>query len=84
MGSWSENQNKIKEQKEEDKMKREKLASYFFNLSQLTFAAIVLGGFSPLFAGGTEGINLSALLLGVPATTIFALLGYSILKQRKQ
>lgn len=84
MGSnWSENQNKMKERKEEDKLKREKLAGYFFNLSQLTFAAIVLGGFSPLFSEGIASVNVYGLLLGGLMTAFLAIIGYSILKQRK-
>ena len=45
---------------EKDKTRREKLAGYFFNLSQLTFAALVLGGFTPIF---TESGNLSHRIL---------------------
>lgn len=43
MGSWSEQQEVKKERKEKDKTRRDKLAGYFFNLSQLTFVALVLG-----------------------------------------
>lgn len=44
MGSWSERQEEKREGKEKDKTRREKLAGYFFNLSQLTYTALVLGG----------------------------------------
>ena len=37
-------QEEKKERKEKDKTRREKLAGYFFNLSQLTYTALVLGG----------------------------------------
>ena len=47
MGNWSVQQEAKKEVKEKDKVRREKLAGYFFNLSQLTFVALVLGGITP-------------------------------------
>ena len=38
MGNWSVQQEAKKEVKEKDKVRREKLAGFFFNLAQLTFA----------------------------------------------
>lgn len=81
--NWSENQNKMKERKEEDRMRREKLSGFFFNLAQLTFAAAVLGSFSPLFSGGVEKPKLLEMLVGAVTTMFFAILGYLIIKQRK-
>lgn len=46
-----------KETREKDKVRREKLAGYFFNLSQLTFVALVLGGVTPLYTNIEIGIN---------------------------
>ena len=57
MGSWSEQQEANKERKEKDKTRRDKLAGYFFNLSQLTFVALVLGGVTPLYTNIEVGIN---------------------------
>lgn len=44
MGSWSKEQEEKKEVKEKDKTRREKLAGYFFDLSKLSFAGLVVGG----------------------------------------
>lgn len=44
MGNWSERQEVKKEVKEKDKTRREKLAGYFFDLSKLSFAGLVIGG----------------------------------------
>ena len=44
MGNWSEQQEEKKEIKEKDKVRREKLAGYFFDLSKLSFAGLVIGG----------------------------------------
>ena len=49
MGKWIEQQDVKKEKKEKDKVRNEKLAGYFLNLSQLTFVALVLGGITPLY-----------------------------------
>lgn len=44
MGNFSKMQEAKKEGKEKDKTRREKLASYFFDLSKLSFAGLVVGG----------------------------------------
>lgn len=44
MGNWSERQEEKREGKEKDKTRREKLAGYFFDLSKLSFAGLVVGG----------------------------------------
>ena len=49
MGKWIEQQDVKKEKKEKNKVRNEKLAGYFLNLSQLTFVALVLGGITPLY-----------------------------------
>ena len=42
MGNWSDQQEIKKEGKEKDKTRREKLAGYFFDLSKLSFAGLVI------------------------------------------
>ena len=80
MGNWSQQQELKKEAKEKDKIRKEKLASYFLNLSQLTFVALVLGGITPLYTHiGTE-INWYVLVAGVLLTVILATIGNKILK----
>lgn len=43
MGAWSQQQEIRKETKERDKTRKEKLAGYFFDLSKLSFAGLVVG-----------------------------------------
>lgn len=43
MGNYSKKQEEKNEIKEKDKVRREKLAGYFFNLSQLSFVTLVIG-----------------------------------------
>ena len=65
MGNWSQQQELKKEAKEKDKIRKEKLASYFLNLSQLTFVALVLGGITPLYTHIETEINWYVLVAGV-------------------
>ena len=59
MGNWEKQLVEKKEIKEKDKIRREKLSGYFFNLSQLTYTALVLGGMVLFF----QGDNLSYMLI---------------------
>lgn len=80
MGNWSERQEAKKEVKEKNKVRKEKLAGYFFNLSQLTFVALVLGGVTPLYTNSEIGISYYVLIAGTALTVILASIGNLILK----
>lgn len=80
MSNWEKKQEKKTETKEKDKTRRDKLAGYFFDLSKLIFAALVLGGITPLFTNISDGINWSTLILGVISTYMFANFANRILK----
>ena len=41
----------IRDEKEKVKTRKEKLAGYFFNLSQLTFIGTGVGGIAPILQG---------------------------------
>ena len=41
----------VRDEKDKTKVRKEKLAGYFFNISQLTFTGTGLGGFLPLLKG---------------------------------
>jgi len=78
--NWSEQQKARTEVKEQNKVRKEKLAGYFFNLSQLTFAGLVLGGISPLFSDNAQSISWFSVVAGGYATYIFAFFANKILK----
>ena len=80
MGNWSQQQELKKEAKEKDKIRKEKLASYFLNLSQLTFVALVLGGVTPLYLDVEHSVSWLLIAAGALMTFIFAGIGNSILK----
>lgn len=80
MSNWSKQQEEKKEGKEKDRVRREKLAGFFFNLAQLTFAGLVLGGITPLYANVDTGINWYVLIAGSIWTVMLAKVGNTILK----
>lgn len=61
--------------------RREKLAGYFFDLSKLSFAGLVIGSLSPIFSGSSFGwFNGAALACGAIATLAFAIIGNKTIK----
>lgn len=80
MGNWNQIQERKKETKEKNKVRREKLASYFLNLSQLTFVALVLGGITPVYVDIGHIMNWYLLMAGALMTFVFAGIGNNFLK----
>ena len=81
MGKFSDVQQRAQETKEKDKVRREKLAGYFFNLSQLTFVALVLGGITPIYTNSiVANINWYVIFMGAALTILLANIGNRILK----
>lgn len=80
MGNWSEQQEAKKEVKEKDKVRREKLAGYFFDLSKLSFTGLVVSVILPLFSNVENVIMWLVALFGMILTISSALLANKILK----
>lgn len=80
MGKWAEQQGLRREIKERDEARREALAKYYFNLSQLAFVGLVIGVVIPLYSDVQDATNWYAVLTGCLMTIIFALIGNKILK----
>ena len=80
MGNFIKQQEEKKEVKEKDKTRRERLAGYFFDLSKLVFAALVLGGITPLFTNEPNKMNWVTIILGIFSTFILANFANRILK----
>ena len=80
MGKWSLIQELNKEKKERDKVRNEKLAGYFLNLSQLTFVALVLGGITPFYINEEHVVSWMLLSAGALAGFVLASIGLLILK----
>lgn len=80
MGKFIQQQEIKKEAKEKDRVRREKLASYFYDSSKLILAGVVIGGLTPIYTNNTEEVNLNVILIGSIATILLAWIGNKILK----
>lgn len=82
MGSRSEKQEVKKEAKEKDKVRREKLAGFFFNLAQVSFTVLSLGLAITLVKEELyDNILLIVLVsMGIILTVLFAKIGNNILR----
>ncbi|MDD2953611.1 MAG: hypothetical protein PHC95_10675 [Parabacteroides sp.] len=80
MGNWDKQQEARKDTKEKDKVRREKLAGYFYDTSKLILAGVVIGGITPLYSDNTKGINVYVIFAGVIATILLAWIANKILK----
>ena len=82
MGNWAEQKEIKKELRERDRQTKDTIAKYFLDLSKLVFAAIVLGGFTPIFTDITMPVNWKIVCVGALSTVFLAVLGYRVLKQK--
>lgn len=80
MGNWEKQQEVRKEAKEKDKVRKEKLACYFYDLSKLSFAGLVIGVVLPIFSNSSDENNWYAIVVGIILTSLSALLANKILK----
>ena len=62
------------------KTRREKLAGYFYDISKLTYAALVLGGIVPVLTKTKVEINILAIVFGIFMSFVFAYFDNKILK----
>lgn len=82
MGSnWSEQQESRRERREKDKMSREVLGKFFYDLAKLVFTAMVLVGGVSLIINEIQVKQGVLLLLGIFFTYLLSYIGYNILKR---
>ena len=67
-----------KEIKEKTKTRQEKIGGYFLNMSQLSFAGMVIGEITPLL-NEDAGSSYWAIALGVFGTILFAMIGLTLI-----
>ena len=82
MSNFSRQIDEKKDRKERDKTRKEKLAGYFLNLSQVSFTALVVGVPVTLFKEELYDnyILMIMMLIGFVFTISFAKIGNNILK----
>ncbi|WP_455636092.1 DUF6722 family protein [Parabacteroides sp.] len=49
MGKWNDLQEQVREGKERNKVRKENLGKFFYDLAKLTFAGVVIGGIIMLY-----------------------------------
>ena len=69
-----------RDEKDKVKTRKEKLAGYFYDLSKLTFAALVLGGMSSLYTDEFKPYTIYVVIAGLVLTYITAFSANRILK----
>lgn len=80
MGNFIRQQEEKKEVKEKDKTRRERLVGYFFDLSKLSFAGLVIGVVIPLYSDLSNENNWYSICTGILLTIISAVFANKILK----
>lgn len=80
MSKFDKNIEQKKERKEKDKVRKEKLSSFFFDVAKLIIAGIVIGGIAPLNSSDYLNVNYSVVIFGTIASIFFAWIGNKILK----
>ena len=66
--------------KEAEKIGRETLGKYYYDLSKLAFATSVLNGTGTIFAGQTDTGRIANIITGLVMTVMLAILGHRTLK----
>lgn len=69
------------EQKEKDKVSREKLGTFFYDLAKTSFTAMVVGGAVSFLTDSEDEYSLLLLSFGVFSTYVFAYIGYKIIRR---
>ena len=69
-----------RDEKDKTKVRKEKLAGYFYNLYQLIFTGTGVGGVLPFLHGTASLGDLSVLVFGAVATAVFAYAANRVLK----
>lgn len=79
MGKFAEQQKMKDEAKERERLSRETLGKFFYDLAKLAFTAMVLGSVVSLFSKDSEAGQVILLMCGTIVTSVFAYFGYLIL-----
>lgn len=80
MGNWIEKQKAKKALEEKDKLRKENMAKYFFDLSKLSFAGLVIGVVVPLYGDIYNENNWFSIGTGIFLTILMAIFANKILR----
>ena len=83
MSEFESNRKRTEKIEQRNNVRKEKLASFFYDLAKLIFATLGLGGLiSPLLTNSDTIINLPIFILGLIATFSLAFFANQILKYK--
>lgn len=81
MGKFAEQQKAKDEARENDKLTRESLGKYFYDLAKVTFTAMVVGGAVTWISDTAKEYSWKLLCVGIATTFILTYIGYKIIKR---
>lgn len=80
MGNFERMNKKVQQDHEKNKVRRENLAKFFYDIAKLVFGAMVLVGGVSVITNDSDSSYIVLLILGLFFTTLLALVGNNILK----
>lgn len=80
IGNWDKQQEDRKDTKEKNKIRREKLVGFFYDIAKLSFAGLVVGFVMPIFSDVKNENNWYVIMIGIVLTVLSASLANKILK----
>ena len=82
MSEFESNRKRTEKIEQRNNVRKEKLASFFYDLAKLIFATLGLGGLSPLLTNSDTIINLPIFILGLIAIFSLAFFANQILRYK--
>lgn len=71
----------VREDRENDKMSRENLGKFFYDLAKASFTTMVITNVVTMFISESYILAIVLFFVGIISTTIFARIGYKIIKK---
>ena len=80
MGKWEKKQEEKQNIREREMVSKETLGKFFYDLSKLSFAALVIGSVASVVINKNNIDSWIIISIGAFVTYIFAYIGYKIIK----
>ena len=83
MGNWEKKQDEKRDIRERERVSKETLGKFFYDLSKLSFAALVIGSVASVVINKNNIDSYIIMSIGAFVTYIFAYIGYKIIKSNR-
>ena len=80
MGNWEKKQEEKRDIRERERVSKETLGKFFYDLYKLSFAALVIGSVASVVINKDNIDSYIIMSIGAFVTYIFAYIGYKIIK----